>query len=538
MKTKYLLYKRFSGTRVVSGMLVSLLALSLTVVSAAVAAPFAYVSKFTMPGTVSVIDQATNTVVASITVGNLPGGVAVNPAGTRAYVANKDDGTVSVIDVASNTVVATVRVGPEPWGVAVSDDGSRVYVANGGNGTVSLIAANNLTATPTTIPTTGGLLNGVVVVGSRAYVSDASTGSVIVIDGTAQVGAVEVGTPLNSQPMGIVANRAGTRVYVVDLIDDFRGRILEVSAIDTATNTVVVGETLALEEDTSAAPSGLAISPDDSRLYVVNDDRNWVTVITLASRTFQNVSVGMAPFGVALDRAGTRVYVGNAGGQSVSVIDAATNTVLTTVGVGNAPFAFGAFVTSAPTQFELILTTAGAGSISTDQALVAAAGVSGTGMYDAGTVVNLTATPAAGSQFSGWSEDCSGTGPCQVRMDGPRRVTANFTVIPPPPPTDPAPTTCDEKIKDLQKKVAGHKRPWWHHYDLKLALRMYSETLAKLGKAKAKVGDHDKRFVHAQKEFDSGKTALCAGRYWLADREFWHAYEIALRILRHSHYRR
>jgi YVTN family beta-propeller protein len=535
MKTKYPLLKRFSGTRLVSGMLASLLALSLTAVSAAVAAPFAYVSNFTSPGTVSVIDQATNTVVASITVGNLPGGVAVNPAGTRAYVANKDDGTVSVINVVSNTVETTIRVGPEPWGIGVSADSSRVYVANGGNGTVSLIEVNRGNAV-TTIPTTGGLLNGVVVVGSRAYVSDASTGGVIVIDGTAQVTAVEVGTPLNSQPMGIVANQDGTRVYVVDLIDDFRGRILEVSAIDTATNTVVAGETFFVEEDTMAAPSGLAISPDDSRLYVVNDDRNWVTVVTLASpRTFRNVPVGMAPFGVALDRVGARVYVGNTGGQSVSVIDTATNTVLTTVGVGRAPFAFGAFVTDgpqAPTQFELTLTTVGDGSITADRAPVA-----GTAMYDAGTVVNLTATPGAGSQFSGWSEDCSGTGACQVRMDRPRRVTATCTVVP-PPPTDPPPTTCDDKIKDLQKKAAGYKHGWWHKYDLRMALRMYSEALAKLDKAKAKVGALDRRYVHAQKQLDNGKAALCADRYRRAHHEFWEAYEIAQRILRQSHYRR
>ena len=39
-------------------------------------------------GTVSVISTATNTVTATITVGGHPDGVAVNPAGTSAYVAN------------------------------------------------------------------------------------------------------------------------------------------------------------------------------------------------------------------------------------------------------------------------------------------------------------------------------------------------------------------------------------------------------------------------------------------------------------------
>ena len=38
--------------------------------------------------------------------------------------------TVSVIDTASNTVVATVAVGSMPRGVAITPDGTRVYVTN------------------------------------------------------------------------------------------------------------------------------------------------------------------------------------------------------------------------------------------------------------------------------------------------------------------------------------------------------------------------------------------------------------------------
>jgi DNA-binding beta-propeller fold protein YncE len=53
---------------------------------------------------VSVIDldpasTTYNTVTATIGVGDDPEGVAVNPAGTRAYVTNYNDGTVSVINL-------------------------------------------------------------------------------------------------------------------------------------------------------------------------------------------------------------------------------------------------------------------------------------------------------------------------------------------------------------------------------------------------------------------------------------------------------
>jgi len=49
--------------------------------------------------------------------------------------------------------------------------------------------------------------------------------------------------------------------------------------------------------------------------------------------------------------------------------------------------------------------------------------------YTGGTVVTLTATPATGAFFVGWSGACSGAvGPCVMTMDGVKSVTANFSV--------------------------------------------------------------------------------------------------------------
>jgi photosystem II stability/assembly factor-like uncharacterized protein len=46
--------------------------------------------------------------------------------------------------------------------------------------------------------------------------------------------------------------------------------------------------------------------------------------------------------------------------------------------------------------------------------------------YNPNTVVTLTATPASGSTFEGWSGACSGTGECSVTMDADETVTATF----------------------------------------------------------------------------------------------------------------
>src|SRR5438874_1240858 len=100
---------------------------------AADAQDFAYVTN-QGSASVSVINTATNTVVAAVGVGSFPFGVALTPDGTRAYVANFSSASVSVIDTANNTVVATVGVGFRPFGVALTPDGTRAYVTNFGFG--------------------------------------------------------------------------------------------------------------------------------------------------------------------------------------------------------------------------------------------------------------------------------------------------------------------------------------------------------------------------------------------------------------------
>ncbi|CAM1345224.1 conserved hypothetical protein [Tenacibaculum amylolyticum] len=54
------------------------------------------------------------------------------------------------------------------------------------------------------------------------------------------------------------------------------------------------------------------------------------------------------------------------------------------------------------------------------------------GTYDDGVDVTLTATPAAGYQFDGWSGDATGTtNPLTITMDADKTVTAMFKLIPP-----------------------------------------------------------------------------------------------------------
>src|SRR5664279_806024 len=51
-------------------------------------------------------------------------------AAPLAYVSNEGSASVSVIDVASDKVVATMKIGEKPRGIALSQDGATLYLSD------------------------------------------------------------------------------------------------------------------------------------------------------------------------------------------------------------------------------------------------------------------------------------------------------------------------------------------------------------------------------------------------------------------------
>src|SRR5439155_13794476 len=81
--------------------------------------------------------------------------------------------------------------------------------------------------------------------------------------------------------------------------------------------------------------------------------------------------------------------------------------------------------TFAPT-FALTVGETGSGTVTSTPAGITC-GASCSASYASGTVVTLTATPAAGSVFAGWSGvGCTGTGSCAVTLTAATTVTATF----------------------------------------------------------------------------------------------------------------
>src|SRR5207249_657954 len=70
-------------------------------------------------------------------------------------------------------------------------------------------------------------------------------------------------------------------------------------------------------------------------------------------------------------------------------------------------------------------TDSGSGTVASTPAGITC-GPSCAGSYASGTAVTLTAAPAAGSVFTGWSGGCTGTGSCMVTLTSATTVTATF----------------------------------------------------------------------------------------------------------------
>ncbi|HZI93157.1 MAG TPA: beta-propeller fold lactonase family protein, partial [Patescibacteria group bacterium] len=105
----------------------------------------------------------------------------------------------------------------------------------------------------------------------------------------------------------------GTRVWVVNPDSG------SVTVLETAGDTVVA------EIPVGAFPCTVAVSPDGTRVYVANSDSNDLSVIdTTALAELTRVPIGAQPTGVAASPDGTRLYVANTSQGRVTVLDAAT----------------------------------------------------------------------------------------------------------------------------------------------------------------------------------------------------------------------
>jgi YVTN family beta-propeller protein len=119
----------------------------LSAVSAQVAiSPDGRTAYVTADGSITVIDTASETVTGTFTAaGGSPNGIAVSPDGREVWAVVANQGSngppneVVVIDAATETIAATIPLGNSPGGVAFNADGSKAFVIVTGDANVTVI---------------------------------------------------------------------------------------------------------------------------------------------------------------------------------------------------------------------------------------------------------------------------------------------------------------------------------------------------------------------------------------------------------------
>lgn len=290
------------------------------------------------------IDAATHEEIDRVSLNAYPTGVAVTPRGEYAYVSTRSwqgtdlptIGGVSVIETASNEVIASVETGRYPFvGPAITPDGALAYVTDFSDSTMTviktpvfqgvaqifsrgvheIIAASKLPASPTGIAITSD--------GAYAYISLSNSNVVVVETGTH---AIVAQIPVGINPYLLDATPDGRFVYVANFGSD------DVSVIATATHTVI--DTIDVARDGGDGPYGVAITPDGAYVYVSNWTSDNVSVIETATNTVvATIDVNNVGLGIAMTGHGDYLYV--TGGDSVTcVIEIATNTVIERIATG------------------------------------------------------------------------------------------------------------------------------------------------------------------------------------------------------------
>jgi YVTN family beta-propeller protein len=321
-----------------------------------------------------VVDARSHKVVKTIPVGHVPRDVTLSADGKRLYVTNSWVDTVSVIDTDKLQIMGAVKTGFEPISAVPDLKDQTLYVANRLSNDISVIDLRNGKEIKRLTAGRGASYMAISADGSRIYGSHIypriqgnrhSPDSEITVIDTASQRVVER-EPLHNVAgvfhialsadgkLGVAAELRPKNLIPLAHVEHgwVFGDALTVFGDDVGGTVEVPIDEL---ERYFARPFGVAITPDESKIFVTAGGSDNVTVISVARllkfirathRSFANdlsasanyviarIPVGHNPRGVALSPDGKLLYVANRMDDNLSVIDTTTDRVVSTIDLG------------------------------------------------------------------------------------------------------------------------------------------------------------------------------------------------------------
>ena len=297
-------------------------------------------------GDLTVLDGASNQVIATIPLGKRPRGIRVSPDNRFLYIAlsgspmagpgvdedslpppDKSADGIGVFDIAQKKLVRVLKGVSDPEQSAVSKDG-KLYVASEDTGQAVVIDIMS-GGVDATIPV-GGEPEGVAISpdGRWVYMTSEEDAQVAVID--TRQNKVAATIKVGARPRSVSFSPDGRRAYVSGE-NDRTVKVIDVSSHRVLNSVQLPGETM--------LPMDVIPSPDGRRIYVSTGRGGMVAALDAVSLSMQgSVKVGQRPWGIALSPDGRFLYTANGPSDDVSVVDTGTMAVVATVKVGTRPW--------------------------------------------------------------------------------------------------------------------------------------------------------------------------------------------------------
>ena len=229
------------------------------------------------------------------------------------------------------TVLTTVPVGTNPCAVGLNPATGKVYVANDGSDSVSVIDGKTDSVVATVGVGDHPCAVGINPTNNRIYVANRGSGTVSVINGATNIKLATVPVGSFYYPCDIGVNPTTNKVYVAN------SNTTIVSVIDGNNNVAPI--------TVEHFPVAIGINPTTNRIYVAHRSSKKVSVIDGSTDTLlTTVTLGNQyhnHYDVGVNTKTNKIYVPDYESGTVSVIDGNTNSLLTTVTVGTNPYRVG-----------------------------------------------------------------------------------------------------------------------------------------------------------------------------------------------------
>jgi YVTN family beta-propeller protein len=265
------------------------------------------------------------------------GDMVMTRDGSKLFVVDQIGFRISVIDTKKRAVIANAKTGRYPFGIALSPDEKNLYVANVGMFEYSYaksIDRKRLNETAMKYPATAfgseemkkGIKNDSVEVeglGDPNAPESFSVWNFEISSGIPKVlSKVKTGVLVGDAIDGIPAvggSSPNSMVATNELVFVSNGNNDNISVIDFKTQEVIENVDLQLDprlgKQKGIIPFGIAISPDQKRLFVAESGINAVAVVDIATRKVMgHIPVGWFPSKLKITPDGKKLIVANAKG--------------------------------------------------------------------------------------------------------------------------------------------------------------------------------------------------------------------------------